>query len=86
MTQCLRGGLAPFLLTDKDSTSDGVASPTKRKRRTIKSLEMSLASFTNEYLGILAEEKGSPTGEVMLRHLRNKNFVQFYPETMHYQL
>ena len=32
--------------------------------------EMSLAPFTNGYLGIVVEEKGSPTGEVMLRHLR----------------
>ena len=32
--------------------------------------EMSLASFTNGYLGIVAEEWGSPIGEVMLRHLR----------------
>ena len=33
--------------------------------------EMSLASFTSEYLGIVVEEKGSPTGEVMLRYLRD---------------
>ena len=32
--------------------------------------EISLASFTNGYLGIVVEEKGSPSGEVMLRHLR----------------
>ena len=32
--------------------------------------ELSLASFTNGYLGIVAEEKGSPVGEVMLTHLR----------------
>ena len=31
--------------------------------------EMSLASFTNGYLGIVLEERGSPTREVMLRHL-----------------
>ena len=30
---------------------------------------MSLASFTNGYLGIVVGEKGPPTGEVMLRHL-----------------
>ena len=32
--------------------------------------ELSLASFTNGYLGIVAEEKGSAVGEVMLTHLR----------------
>ena len=32
--------------------------------------ELSLASFTNKYLGIVAEEKGSLMGEVMLTHLR----------------
>ena len=32
--------------------------------------ELSLAAFTNGYLGIVAEEKGSAVGEVMLVHLR----------------
>ena len=32
--------------------------------------ELSLAAFTNGYLGLMAEEKGSPVGGVMLTHLR----------------
>ena len=32
--------------------------------------ELSLAAFTNGYLGLMAEEKGSPMGVVMLTHLR----------------
>ena len=101
VAQHLHGAPAPFLLTDEDSSTDEEASPTKRKRRSIKSgklrtndthvlhrikwphemvcsaqskapvyEEMSLASFTNGYLGIVAEERGSQTGEMMLRHLR----------------
>ena len=101
VAQHLQGALSLFLLTNEDSPTDEEASPTKRKRRTIKSgmlrtqdthvvlrikwvhemvcsaqskapmyEAMLLASFTNGYLGIVAAEKGSPTGEVMLRHLR----------------
>ena len=29
-----------------------------------------MASFTNRYLGIVAEEAGSPIGEVMLKRIR----------------
>ena len=89
VAQRLQGAPAPFLLIDEDSPTDEEASPTKRKRHTIKLgtprtrdthvvlrikwphemvcsaqskapmyEEMSLASFTNEYLGIVAEEKG----------------------------
>ena len=100
MAQSLQGAPAPFILMDEDSPTNEEASPTKRRRHTIKLdklrtrdthvvlkikwpyemvcsaqskapiyEEMSLASFTHGYLGIVAEEKGSPTGEVMLRHL-----------------
>ena len=93
MAQCLQGAPTPFLLMDEDSPTDEEASPTKRKRRTIKTgklrtrdthvmhwikwphelvcsvlskasmyEEMSVASFTNGYLGIVAEERVPPLG------------------------
>ena len=93
VAQCLQGAPTPFLLTGEDSPTDKEASPTKRKRCSIKCgklrtrdthvvhrikwphemvcsaqskapvyEELSLASFTNGYLGIVAEERDPPLG------------------------